>query len=91
MVFVKSWESKLHERIETFGQVSKYHAGQRLEKLRQQRVDLEANMASCETFLNSSHVTKMIEERGQMLASVKDQSFPIIAARLPKMEALKGN
>ena len=48
-------------------------------------------MVSCETFLNSSHVTKIIEERGQMLASVKDQSFPIIAARLPKMEALKGN
>ena len=81
----------MRERIETFRQVSKYHAEERLEKLRQQRVDLEENMASCEAFLNSSHVTKMIEERGQMLASVEDQYFPITAAVLPKMEALKGN
>ena len=90
MVFVKSFASKLRLRISTLQEVAKYHAERRIENLRSDRVALESKLASHERFLNSSHVSLMIEKRSGILDSVQDQTLTAIADDFPSMSALKG-
>ena len=79
MVFVKSFASKLRLRISTLEEVAKYHAERRIENLRSDRVALESMLASHERFLNSSHVSLMIEKRSGILDSVQDRTLTSIA------------
>ena len=80
----------LVQRISSFEQVAKYHAERLMEELRLDRIEREGNMASCERFLNSTHVTKLIEERDQMMDSMDHQSFSTKATVFPNMKTFEG-
>ena len=89
--FQMSFVNSLLQRISTFEMIAKYHSERHMEELRLDRVEREENSASCESFLNRSHATKLIEERSEMLAKMEDQSFSTKATVFPNMSLLKGS
>ena len=90
MAIVKSLKSELKGRIARFEQISKYHAERRMEEMRKGRIGLEAKIASCENFLSSHHVIKIIEQKKDLMDSLKDDHLNDTTVNSANMSALKG-
>ena len=67
----------MKERVSVFKKFSNDYTEKEVVRLQEYRRELEAEIASCEKYLSSSHITNIVDNRETMLKSTRTSPFHI--------------
>ena len=64
----------LKDRIHVFEKFANTNTEKEVVKLQEYRTELEENIVSCQTYLNSNHIAKIVENREPMLKKIQNNT-----------------
>ena len=79
----------LKERVSVFEKFSNNYTEKEVVRLQEYRRELEAEIASCEKYLSSSHITNIVENRETMLKSIQKNKSTSYSDK-PSIDRLEG-
>ena len=86
---IESLGGGLKERVSVFKKFSNDYTEKKVVRLQEYRRELEAEIASCEKYLSSSHITNIVDHRETMLKSFQRNKSTSYSDK-PSIDRLEG-